>query len=101
MRKSRSFSEGRIIPFSLKPKASVGFAKNIYNTYGSDGNYWKVEHVYFAKSFANARPTSTCLWFYEMKNLLDINDIENLNTSEVTIMASMFEDCFKNTNLLS
>ncbi len=59
----------------------------------TDGTNANVTRVVFDPSFANARPTTTYLWFYLMKNLLTIEGIEYLNTSEVTNMAHMFNTC--------
>lgn len=44
-------------------------------------------------SFADYRPTSTAYWFSQCKQLTSISGIENLNTSEVTDMSWMFNDC--------
>ena len=52
-------------------------------------------HVVFDPSFADAHPTTTYRWFYEMSNLLSITGMEYLNTDSVTNMASMFERCSK------
>jgi len=49
--------------------------------------------VVFDPSFANARPKSTFSWFFNMTGLTTIEGIENLNTSEVTTMESMFSSC--------
>ena len=59
----------------------------------TDGTSDRVTRVVFNSSFAGARPTSTCKWFYCMKNLHDIIGISYLNTSEVTNMAWMFSEC--------
>ena len=58
-----------------------------------------VTTVIFDPSFANARPTSTCQWFYNMTNLSDIQGLEYLNTSEVTTMNQMFAYCSLLTTL--
>ncbi len=58
-----------------------------------------VTTVIFDPLFANARPTSTCQWFYNMTNLSDIQGLEYLNTSEVTTMNQMFRYCRSLTNL--
>ena len=55
--------------------------------YGKSGNITK---AVFDASFANARPTSCCMWFQDFKNLTQIEGIENLNTTNVTNMTSMF-----------
>ncbi len=44
-------------------------------------------------SFADYRPTSTAFWFNQCKHLTSISGIENLNTSEVTDMSRMFNEC--------
>ncbi len=65
---------------------------------GDDGPQWlsereNIKKVVFDASFANARPTSCVVWFYECENLTEIEGIENLNTSNVTYMGSMFSGC--------
>ncbi len=52
-----------------------------------------VRTVVFDASFAEARPKSCHGWFYNMDYLTSIENIENLNTSEVTSMAFMFCGC--------
>ncbi len=59
----------------------------------------KVTKVVFDSSFANARPTSTYGWFWDMVNLTTITGFNYLNTSEVTNMSYMFADCGKLTKL--
>ena len=58
-----------------------------------------VTKVVFNPSFADARPTSLYLWFYEMSSLQSIQGINYLNTSEVTNMAFTFCNCEKLTSL--
>ncbi len=58
-----------------------------------------VQTVVFEPSFANVRPTSTYCWFYGFTNLTTIIGITNLNTSEVTNMSSMFNNCQKLASL--
>ena len=65
----------------------------------SDGASANVTKVVFDPSFANARPTSTCRWFYQMRNLQTITGMSYLNTSEVTNMSVMFSFCEKLTSL--
>ena len=55
--------------------------------------YLPVTQVTFDPSFAVARPTSTCAWFYRMKDLTSINGIQYLHTDEVTNMLAMFSGC--------
>ncbi len=65
----------------------------------TDGTRTNVTKVVFDPSFADARPTTTCDWFYGMTNLQSITGIEYLNTSEVTDMGFMFMRCSKLTSL--
>ena len=64
-----------------------------YADWDEDGTKDYVTKVVFDPSFAGARPTTTCDWFYGMHNLRSITGISNLNTSEVTNMAFMFQSC--------
>ena len=59
----------------------------------------KINKVVFDASFAKARPTSCCKWFYQCTNLTDIEGIENLNTEKVTDMSWMFFKCEKLSSL--
>nr|WP_262897860.1 BspA family leucine-rich repeat surface protein [Segatella copri] len=59
----------------------------------------KINKVVFDASFANARPTSCYMWFYRCENLTKIEDIENLNTQNVTDMSWMFYRCDGLTSL--
>ena len=54
-----------------------------------------VKNIVFDASFADVRPTSCYSWFYDMENLVSITGIEYLNTSQVTNMAYMFNNCSK------
>ena len=64
--------------------------------HGKSGNITK---AVFDASFANARPTSCVEWFLNFGNLKQIEGIENLNTTNVTEMASMFYGCSQLTSL--
>lgn len=57
------------------------------------------QKVVFDESFAQLRPTSCFEWFNGLTNLSTIEGIENLNTSEVTNMNSMFFMCSSLTTL--
>ena len=59
----------------------------------------EVTTVIFDASFKNYRPKNTKYWFLNITNLETIKGIENLNTSEVTTMSSMFEKCEKLSTL--
>lgn len=45
------------------------------------------------------KPTSCYQWFYCCSDLIEINDIENLDTSECTDMSQMFYGCKALTSL--
>ena len=53
----------------------------------------QAEYVVFDESFERVRPTSCNYWFYDFQKLIDFEGLPNLCTSEVTTMASMFENC--------
>ena len=63
----------------------------------------EITTVSFDTSFSNAKPISTALWFNGFTKLDTIIGIENLNTSEVNTMYSMFNGCnkLKSMNLSS
>ena len=81
--------------------------------YELNGGYvnpgWYTDHrtditkAVFDDSFAGARPTSTFLWFAvnynETSNIKEIEGIQNLNTSNVTKMMSMFAYCSNLTSV--
>ncbi len=59
-----------------------------------------IEKVVFDASFANYDGVKTTeKWFNGCKNLTTITGLENLNTSSVTTMASMFANCESLTTL--
>lgn len=62
------------------------------------GEAQKITKVTFDASFKDARPTSCYEWFLYFENITSIGGMENLNTSEVTTMRSMFSNC---NNLVS
>ena len=71
-----------------------------YDTgWDTDGTKTSVTKVVFDPSFAGARPTTTCDWFYGMTNLQSITGMSYLNTSEVIYMNWMFMRCTKLTSL--
>ena len=69
------------------------------NNPGWDAQRANIKKVVFDASFANARPTSCCLWFADCFYLTEIEGIENLNTEKVTNMVSMFSGCYALTSL--
>ena len=70
-----------------------------YTDWDTDGTKSSVTKVVFHSSFASARPKTTFDWFYGMQNLQSITGISNLNTSEVTNMSLMFQNCTQLTSL--
>ena len=69
------------------------------NNPGWNAQKRNIKKVVFDASFANARPTSCCLWFADCFYLTEIEGIENLNTEKVTNMVSMFSGCSALTSL--
>lgn len=53
----------------------------------------KIKTVVFDPSFKDARPMDCSLWFLGFKGLTTITHLEYLNTSQVTNMQRMFQDC--------
>lgn len=51
--------------------------------------------VVFDKSFAKYAPKTTESWFHDCSELISIEGLNNLNTSEVTDMTNMFRGCKK------
>ena len=58
-----------------------------------------VKRAVFDPSFAGARPMTTANWFWNMDGLTEISGIDNLNTSDVTNMRYMFNNCQNLTSL--
>ena len=70
-----------------------GTTYEITENYSWLDNKNDITTVIFDTSFAGVRPTTTIDWFKGCENLTTIQGIENLNTSEVTNMSSMFSGC--------
>ena len=81
-----------------KPEGAYGLNEGRSDP-GWIGQSSNIEKVVFDASFANARPTSCYMWFYQCTNLTDIEGIENLNTEKVTDMSLMFLQCKKLSSL--
>lgn len=64
-----------------------------------DYNRQYIRKAVFDNSFSSYRPTSTAFWFYQCNDLLSIEGLANLNTSQVTNMAEMFRYCSVLNNL--
>ena len=85
---------------SSRPGATYGLnTGNNYPEWSFVASNYILTQVVFDPSFAGARPTSTYAWFYGMKYLESITGISYLNTSEVTSMALMFDQCKELTSL--
>ena len=83
-------------------RTGTNYDLNTGNTdvaWDTDGTNASVTKVVFDSSFAGARPTTTCDWFYNMRNLQSITGMSYLNTSEVTNMNFMFMNCPSLTSL--
>ena len=86
--------------YGTKPSGAFGLNSGINDPeWYNYGTYAAVERVVFDPSFAQARPTTTACWFYDMENLTSITGLNYLNTSEVTSMLGMFWDCKNLTSL--
>ena len=54
---------------------------------------YDIKNVVIDDSFVNYTPISTAYWFYDMQELISIEGMNNINTSETTDMHDMFRDC--------
>ena len=88
------------LTFYYGEKSSLGADEYELNSgYNTPG--WYTDHktditkVVFNESFKDARPTTCAKWFNDMTNLKKIENLKNLNTSEVTNMFCMFYNCPK------
>ena len=66
------------------------FTPDWINNHASD-----ITTVVFDDSFKDVQPTFCNRWFYNCINLTSIDNIENLNTANVTDMSGMFYRCKK------
>ena len=74
---------------------SLYFLDNTATTPEWSAGATAVTKVVFTDDFKYARPTTCQRWFNGMTNLATITGIKNLNTSYVTNMAYMFQNCKK------
>ncbi len=58
-----------------------------------------IKKVVFSKGFSNVHMQNCNFWFINQSSLQEIEGIENLNTSELTSMESMFSYCTALTSL--
>ena len=82
----------------MRKKYDVQNTGNQVPGWYADGNYSKVTSVVFSPQFAGVKPTSTYAWF-TMSRLKSITGLEYLNTSQVTNMGRMFEQCWLLTEI--
>ena len=95
--------DGKTFTFRYDSSKSSYGNKAYYLNEGNNLPGWNgittVETVVFEESFATARPVSTYSWFEGLTSLGSIVNIENLNTSEVTTMSQMFQNCSNLTSV--
>ena len=85
---NRAFRSGKTWRIDEKLGDSKPDWVGIYNS----PNYI-IKKVVFDASFKNFRPTTTKYWFYNLRGLTTIEELENFNTSSVTNMLGMFYGC--------
>ena len=94
--------------YDAKRQSRSGKTWDIYEKSSSSEPVWAgrfespnnvVTRVVFDASFKDFRPTTTKLWFYNLKALTIIEGFQNLNTSAVTDMRNMFDGCSSLTSL--
>ena len=85
------------LTFFLTSKETLGEKEYELNR-GANPPGWanhskEITKVVFDTSFANAKPTSCCRWFFGCDKLKQIEGIKNLNTENVKDMSNMFYGC--------
>jgi surface protein len=100
--------EGKTLTFKYEEHTVSGENEwDVSNTAGElgiddpewSGHFNSITTVVFDESFAGARPKSCYYWFYHFSWLTTITGLNYLNTSEVTNMENMFNDCSSLTSL--
>ena len=94
------YADGTLTFFVSAFKKTIDGSNGEYKlNSGSDYPGWITDHktditkVVFDESFKIARPTTGSYWFSSCKNLVTIENISYLNTSEMTDMSYMFYGC--------
>ena len=88
------------LTFKYGVKPTAGTNETVYDlNEGTNAPGWyskasSITKVVFDTSFKNAQPTTCKYWFGSCMVLTSIEGIENLNTSEVTVMREMFSCCY-------
>ncbi len=97
----RASREGTTWGIEETQTESVGQYSQIYPAWS--GTFYNLNtattKAVFDDSFANFRPTSTAQWLQSLRSLINIEGLQNLNTSEVTDMHGMFAACSALTTL--
>ncbi|MBQ9466479.1 MAG: BspA family leucine-rich repeat surface protein [Muribaculaceae bacterium] len=74
---------------------TAGMAVPAYGVpYWNESATQKATRVVFQPAYADVRPTTCYYWFRNFELLETIEGIQHLNTSEVTDMRSMFDNCW-------
>ena len=76
----------------LRPGTSYDLNKGDVEP-GWNRHCYNVTTVVFDASFCDARPTTCYMWFDFLPNLTTFEHLDYLNTSEVTDMSYMFQNC--------
>jgi surface protein len=84
--------------YDANKETQHGQVFDIADEYSGDGNIpaWRsatITKVVFDNSFSGFAPKSTARWFHSLSGLIEIENIQNLKTDEVTSMAGMFYGC--------
>ena len=101
---ARAVQDGSVLTFYYDQIDHSGDGIVIYplgengeRTWGEFTSYWQndttISAVIFDESFKNYKPTTCKDWFRAFKNNVGFSGMENLDTSEVTDMSSMFYNC--------
>lgn len=92
-------NDGKTVTFYYDSQKESRGGIDINKSNVSSSPYGNATTAVIDASFAGYRPTSTAYWFSECSLLTSITGLENLNTSNVTSMSSMFRGCSKLTSL--
>ena len=94
------YADGTLTFFVSEYKKTIDGSNGEYElNIGSNNPGWITDHktditkVVFDESFKIARPTTGSYWFSSCENLVTIENISYLNTSEMTDMSYMFYGC--------
>jgi len=92
--------EGTVLPIDeTQSDEEGGYGYPAWAGTSKEANTW-VKKAKFDASFKDYLPTSIVSWFYNCQALETIEGLENLNTSNVVYMYSMFVNCFQLKTLI-